>query len=213
MKPKLSFEFETIEDAQDFLEYASAFINSQKENVSGLVEKEPVGEVLTSLLTTPNESIAQAEVDTPEIEITPGDSRHKITRDDVHKALRDYKAKNGHPEYKKLLAYFGASGLKDIVKGDYKAIYDMAMGLPTEPGHESAEPVETEPVEVTPQDVINALRDHKNRWGMPATQNLLAHLGYPDPNDIPEEQYTMVIDALKNDNPVKPTTGVDLSAF
>lgn len=168
---------------------------------------------------------AVEQPDTKPITKPTTDAPTNITARAIANALRRFKDMNGHAKYKELLGYFGANAQRDIPKSEYAAVMQMIEKqstpsidepvpyVPTMPVETPQAPVEPEAPLASVNDIIQALSHHKNRWGKDATKKTLERLGYPDPNNIPEEKYQWVIDELNKDDPSQTTASIDLSSF
>lgn len=230
---KLVFEFETTEEAQKFL------VDMNRSDIG--IDHTVAATTTTpapkdKLFIVPSQTTPQAA---PAVQVAPApqatDGTVPTTQVAVKDAMRDYKHRNGNVKYKSLLAYFGANTVRELPKADYARVVEMATAdvvadsTPTQTPAQSAVAPATQAVPIlapdtipaatcTPEDMRQALSQHKARWGLEATKAILASVGYPDPNTIPADKYAELIDALNSDDPTAnddttTTAGIDLSMF
>jgi len=155
-----------------------------------------------------------------------GEDGKKITATKVKAALAMYKENFGHKKYKSFLEYFGVTAVRDIPKKDFSAVMMMVEGGPVVVDADvvDADVVPTvdylgdlDTPAITGEQLKQGLSEHKSRWGLEATLDLISRMGYNTPNDIPLDKFGEVFTALANDNPAETIEetmgGVDLSMF
>ena len=249
MKTKITFEFENLEDAMDVIGYVESIMREEDAPKSGqcryaletdskTVPSPEMQKVYEDVISENDPVPLTRAPEQPDTKPLPKQrTRGGITGVAVKKALNEYKAANGHAEYKKILNYFGANSQRDIAKSDYPAVMQMieqskgnvivaddsqapaSNPVPPQQVAEAMAPMmPTLPPQApvaTVEDMMRALGEHKARWGQQNTQAALDRFGYPNPNDIPKSEYGSMIEKIRNDNALQAgnDTGYDLSAF